>query len=74
MGLFSEISGLYNLTISEQDIVPKNSLIAKFTTDDFITSKKGKNKNISNIGDKKIQWRVFLTKSIINPTFLTKPL
>jgi hypothetical protein len=69
MGLFSEISGLDNLTISEQDKVKKGSLIGNFTKENLVNKK-----NTTSLISKTIQWRVFLTKSIINPTSLTKPL
>lgn len=63
MGLFSEISGLTNLTISEQDRVEKNALIASFNTNDF----QGENDVLRS---RTVRWRVFLNKSVINPNFL----
>ncbi len=65
MGLFSEISGLSNLTISEQDRVPKNALIASFNSDDFVGTD-------NEITSKTIQWRTFLNKATVNPLNLTK--
>ncbi len=64
MGLFSEISGLTNLSISEQDRVLKNALIANFNVDDL------KNENNEPI-TRQINWRVFLNKAVINPFQLT---
>ena len=64
MGLFSEISGLNNLTISEQDRVSSGSVIASFNTNDFIR----KDKTQSN---RTVRWRTILNKSTINPYELT---
>lgn len=69
MGLFSEISGLHNLSISEQDVVSKGALIANFTQEDF-----SQNEKTQTLNNKTIYWRVFLTKATINPRSLTKPL
>ena len=65
MGLFSEITGLNNLTISEQDKVKQGAIIASFNTANFL-DKDSKPK------DRTVRWRTFLNKSIINPYQLTK--
>ena len=60
MGLFSEITGLTNLTITEQDRVKQGAVIANFNTASFLNNKdKPKNRTV--------RWRTFLNKSIINP-------
>lgn len=68
MGLFSEISGLYNLTISEQDRVKKGTLIANFNTNDFRNDNKSKSDD--KVQTRTVRWRVFLNKSVINPYHL----
>ena len=67
MGLFSEISGLNNLTVSEQDRIKKNAVIANFTTEDFYNIET-QNSNVKH----SVRWRVFLNKATINPHHLIK--
>jgi len=62
MGLFSEISGLPNISIEEQDIVTQGALISHFTREDFV--EKGLTKK------QIVFWRVFLTKALIDPRSL----
>jgi len=63
MGLFSEISGLTNIAIEEQDIIEKGSVISTFGKEDFIEKKQAKKNTIF--------WRVFMTNASINPKSLT---
>ncbi len=67
MGLFSEITGLNNLTISEQDRVKQGAVIASFNTADFLDSN-----NNNKLNNRTVRWRTFLNKSIIDPYQLTQ--
>ena len=57
MGLFSEISGLDNLLIEEQDVVEQGTMISSFKPNNLKTAKT-------------VYWRVFMTNALVNPQAL----
>jgi len=64
MGLFSEISGLPNISVEEQEIVTQGTLIANVTASDFVKNKIPQKQTVL--------WRVFLTKALVNPRSLIR--